>query len=117
MYRYAAILAFTILTILAMFFVDPIHQDQKYHQFADHRHLIGIDNFLNVISNLPFMIIAALGFLELRKYKTLKLDSQSYSATYLAFFSGVLLTGIGSAYYHYAPSNSTLIWDRLPMTK
>jgi hypothetical protein len=27
-----------------------------------------------------------------------------------------VLTGIGSAYYHLAPDNETLFWDRLPMT-
>jgi hypothetical protein len=31
-------------------------------------------------------------------------------------FAGVGLTGIGSAYYHWAPDNATLFWDRLPMT-
>lgn len=28
----------------------------------------------------------------------------------------MLLTGLGSAYYHWAPDASTLVWDRLPMT-
>ena len=32
------------------------------------------------------------------------------------FFSGVLLTAVGSAYYHLAPDNPRLFWDRLPMT-
>jgi hypothetical protein len=35
---------------------------------------------------------------------------------YSGFFLGVALTSVGSAYYHFAPSNGTLIWDRLPMT-
>ena len=35
---------------------------------------------------------------------------------YRGFFIGVLLTGIGSGYYHWNPSNETLVWDRLPMT-
>jgi hypothetical protein len=29
---------------------------------------------------------------------------------------GVTLVGIGSGYYHWQPSNQTLVWDRLPMT-
>ncbi len=29
---------------------------------------------------------------------------------------GVALTAAGSAYYHLAPDNETLFWDRLPMT-
>jgi hypothetical protein len=28
----------------------------------------------------------------------------------------VTLTGLGSGYYHLAPNNETLFWDRLPMT-
>jgi hypothetical protein len=34
----------------------------------------------------------------------------------LVFFTGVLLTAFGSAYYHLAPDNDRLVWDRLPMT-
>ena len=29
---------------------------------------------------------------------------------------GVFLTGFGSSYYHYYPSNDRLFWDRLPQT-
>ena len=32
------------------------------------------------------------------------------------FFAGVILTSVGSAYYHLAPDNERLVWDRLPMT-
>jgi hypothetical protein len=32
------------------------------------------------------------------------------------FFAGVVLTGLGSAYYHLVPDNERLFWDRLPMT-
>ena len=35
---------------------------------------------------------------------------------YLVFFLGALLTSFGSAYYHLAPDNPRLVWDRLPMT-
>jgi hypothetical protein len=34
---------------------------------------------------------------------------------YALFFAGVALTGIGSAYYHWAPDTPRLFWDRLPM--
>ena len=32
------------------------------------------------------------------------------------FFLGAFLTCFGSAYYHAAPDNARLVWDRLPMT-
>lgn len=35
---------------------------------------------------------------------------------YAVFFLGALLTCFGSGYYHWAPSDATLAWDRLPMT-
>jgi hypothetical protein len=31
-------------------------------------------------------------------------------------FAGIFLTGFGSSYYHLDPNDSTLFWDRLPMT-
>jgi hypothetical protein len=31
-------------------------------------------------------------------------------------FCGLILTAAGSAYYHLAPDNARLVWDRLPMT-
>jgi len=34
----------------------------------------------------------------------------------VVFFLGALLTCLGSAYYHAAPDNPRLVWDRLPMT-
>src|SRR5262249_46385439 len=35
---------------------------------------------------------------------------------FVAFFLGVALTTLGSSYYHLAPGNERLLWDRLPMT-
>jgi hypothetical protein len=51
--------------------------------------------------------------------------SRSYAGTfidkreqwpYLFIFVGLLLTAFGSSYYHLAPDNARLLWDRLPMT-
>jgi len=32
------------------------------------------------------------------------------------FFAGITLTAFGSGWFHLEPSNSSLVWDRLPMT-
>ncbi len=37
-------------------------------------------------------------------------------SSYAALFGGLALTAAGSAYYHLAPDNARLVWDRLPMT-
>jgi hypothetical protein len=84
--------------------VPPIAQDETYHLFAVGRELWGIPNFWNAVSNLPFALIAPLGLWKLR------------STVDRALFTGILMTFFGSAYYHLAPSDARLIWDRLPMT-
>ena len=43
-------------------------------------------------------------------------SSPANAGRYAIFFLGVLLTALGSGYYHLAPDNETLFWDRLPMT-
>src|SRR5262249_31672083 len=93
------------VSLTALLLVPPISQDQDYHQFADQRTLLGIPHFWNVASNLPFVAVGALG---LHKF-------YQRPATFV-LFSGFLLTGFGSTYYHWNPSDETLFWDRLPMT-
>ena len=44
------------VSLLGLLFVPPIPQSQIYHGFADQRTLLGIPNFWNVVSNLPFIL-------------------------------------------------------------
>ena len=92
-------------SLVALWLLPPVPQDQAYHQFADQRTLFGIPNFWNVISNLPFALIGAVGLWQ----------SRNDPAT-IVLFGGIFLTAFGSAYYHWAPSDGRLFWDRLPMT-
>ncbi len=95
--------------------VEPIPQDAIYHRFADTRIFFGIPNTLDVLSNIPFMIIGAWGIIVSAKILKKK-GVNSPALHYLVFFSGIFLTGFGSTYYHTAPSNETLFWDRLAIT-
>jgi len=75
----------------------------------------GIPNFWNVVSNIPFILIGIAGIC-FSLTKTIKGGLSGLRQNYLLFFTGVLLTGIGSTCYHWSPSNDSLVWDRLPMT-
>jgi hypothetical protein len=101
--------------IVGMFFADPIAQDAAYHQFADTRRVLGIPNFWNVVSNLLFLYAGVEGFrfLAMSAGPGVK---PALLPLYRVFFGGVLLTTFGSAWYHIGPANSSLVWDRLPMT-
>ena len=114
--RDIAIVAGVALVVIAVFlFVAPIPQDPAYHAFADQRTLFGIANFGDVASNLPFLVIGAWGVAYVMRHgHTVCLPG--LEVAYIVFFSGVLLTAFGSGYYHLAPANEPLAWDRLPMT-
>jgi hypothetical protein len=101
--------------IAAAIFVPAMPQPLSYHAFADCRTFWAIPNFFNVLSNVPFLIAGALGLLLIFKGQAHFTDPRE-QLPYLVFFLGALLTCFGSAYYHAAPDNPRLVWDRLPMT-
>ncbi|MDP6352217.1 MAG: ceramidase domain-containing protein [Alphaproteobacteria bacterium] len=95
----------------------PYPQDPSYHMFADTRAWLGVPFAGNVFSNLGFAIVGLLGLafvLGSRGSSLLCAPRQSWP--YITFFTGAVLIGMGSTYYHAAPVNETLFWDRLPMS-
>jgi hypothetical protein len=109
------IMILSLIAIIAIFWQDPIAQDQNYHAFYDHKNMLGIANFWNVVSNLPFLFAGLWGLQWIMTAN----DScclVELRLLYIIFFIGISLVALGSSYYHFSPSNSTLVWDRLPIT-
>ena len=100
---------------VAALLIPAMPQPLSYHAFADCRSFGSIPNFLNVVSNLPFLVGGALGIAWVVRGGGDFADPRE-SLPYLVFFVGALLTSLGSAWYHLAPDNPRLVWDRLPMT-
>jgi hypothetical protein len=92
-----------------------IPQWPEYHDFADQRTLAGIPNAMDVLSNLAILIVGVWGTLFVLTRKGAR-TTGPLQPNYLAFFAGIALTALGSAYYHLSPDNATLVWDRMPMT-
>ena len=113
-----AVLALAV-TVAALA-LPPLPQPPEYHQFADQRALLGIPSFFNVFSNVAFLLVGSAGVvLGLRNrspHASQSLLDPSIRWTYLVMFAAVALTCVGSAYYHLAPDNTRLTWDRLPMS-
>jgi hypothetical protein len=99
-----------LLSVIVLLLHGPIPQAQNYHQFADARFFLGVPNFLNVITNLPFVII---GFYGLRAVRST--NKKGLHQIMFALFSGFLLLTFGSGYYHLYPNNETLVYDRIPI--
>jgi hypothetical protein len=90
--------------------LPPLSQDPAYHRFADTGEVLGIAHGWNVLSNAPFLVAGLAGLAVCRRR-----DLPARSAWAVAFL-GIALVSPGSAWYHHAPSNGALVWDRLPMT-
>lgn len=106
------IFSLTLTAIVILLCIDPIAQRPGYHAFADNRAFLNFPNFLNVLSNVPFLFTAFYGWFLLKKSN----EDFAVIAIYAALFAGVFLTGIGSGWYHYHPDNFSLVFDRIPMT-
>jgi hypothetical protein len=113
--RLAALVAFTVVCIAAAFLLPPIPQPLSYHDFADRRTIFGVPRFFDVASNVAFFAAGMLG-LGIVAARRAAFASTAGRWPYVAFFAGLALVSIGSAYYHLAPDNARLVWDRLPIT-
>jgi hypothetical protein len=100
--------------VALVFLASPIPQDPGYHRFADARTLLSIPNALDVLSSAAFTIAGALGLAV--ACSSARFVERRERWPWLVLFAGVALTGVGSAWYHLAPTNASLAWDRLPMT-
>lgn len=104
-----------VVFAIAAVLVPAEPQPLWYHAFADCRRIWGIPNFFNVLSNLPFLVAGGMGLAIIWRGGGRFIEPRE-QLPYLVFFLGALLTSAGSAYYHLAPDNPRLVWDRLPMT-
>ena len=101
------------IAVAAMLVHGPIPQLEHYHDFADQRALFGIPNAFDVLSNVGFAAVGLWGLTALRSRER-PLPAGAI-AGYAVFFAAILLTTFGSGFYHLAPDNARLIWDRLPI--
>ncbi len=118
--RLWVLVVFTCSCVVIVALLPRIAQNPAYHDFADQRTFYGIPNCLNVVSNAPFLLVGWLGVAFVLRPQhageAAPFVHPQERWPYAIFFLGVALTSIGSSYYHLAPGNGTLVWDRLPMT-
>jgi hypothetical protein len=114
------LLGVTVVVGTVAILLPRIPQPLSYHNFADQRPWLGIPNFGNVASNLSFAAVGIWGLIFLLRLPPLKLEQHFADCRerwpYIVVFIGVLLTAVGSSYYHLAPDNDRMVWDRMPMT-
>src|SRR5882724_2916305 len=110
-------LALAIVLGIAALLAPRTDLPPSYHHFADQRVWLSIPHFSDVASNIAFLIAGLWGLAFLSRKSSLAQFIDARERWPYAFvFLGLVLTAFGSAYYHLAPDNARLVWDRLPMT-
>ncbi len=107
------IVLFALYAVVTAYMVwrAPIPQPLEYHDFADKRTIWGIANFFNVVSNAAFLIPGIAGL-----WLCARRPPHQARWAWTTLFASVAAVAIGSSYYHLAPADGPLFWDRLPMT-
>jgi hypothetical protein len=108
------LLATGALLLLAALFGPPVAQPAHLHHYADQRTLWGVPCALDVWSNLPFALAGLLGGWFLWQAPKGAMSNMQRGMAAL-FFAGLVLTAVGSAWYHLAPDDAGLAVDRHAM--
>jgi hypothetical protein len=103
-----------LISVIFIAALAPITQSQDYHQFAEQRIIGNIPHFGDVLSNLAFIIVGVLLLVESRNWNYVEIYKGQKTLFKALAYSSIIL-GFGSGYYHWAPVNYTLAWDRATM--
>jgi len=103
------------LLVAGLAWHGPIAQWADYHHFADDRTWLGLPHAANVLSNLPFLAIGIAALWRWRRQGQRGLPAGPSSFAWRCFALALVGTAFGSAAYHLAPADSSLVGDRLPI--
>jgi hypothetical protein len=112
--RTGLVVGLAVAGVAVTLLLPPVWQDAAYHQFADNRTILGVPNFWNVVSNVPFLLVALWGFTALWRRGAFQDRWERWA--YAILLAGLASVACGSGYYHWNPNDQTLFFDRLPMT-
>jgi hypothetical protein len=109
--------AWVLLTVAALavlaLLLPPIAQPPQYHDFADQRSCGVLPNCLDTASNALFVLAGLPGlYILLGAIRRRAFADPREAWPYALFFLAVILVGFASGYYHLAPDNTRLAWDR-----
>jgi hypothetical protein len=126
-HRECALLVF-FASLLVAAFAGPALSELGGAPFADRRAWHGLPNAMDVLSNLPFAAIGIWGLLRLHRLGLARAAAQEAVPPPSAaqqpddaldcarmFFTGLILTAAGSAFYHLHPDDLRLAVDRAGM--
>lgn len=113
--EWALCMALSVACVVAML-ATPMALPAGYHAFADTRGWGALPFAADVLSNLAFAVVGALG---LRRLACLPVSAQAraqvHAAASLVLCLGLLFTAVASGVYHLHPDDAGLALDRMGM--
>lgn len=115
MTRREVFLATAAALLAALAVLGPhVGQPEGYHDFVDERSWLGIARAGDVLSNIAFLLAAAMGAWTLWRVPPRAFGNMERAMAAL-FFAGLAVTAVGSAWYHLQPDDARLAIDRTGM--
>ncbi len=121
--EWALCAALTVACVVAML-APPVALPSGYHAFADTRGWGEVPFAADVLSNLAFAVVGALGLRRLaclpvqaqaRARARARARAQAHAAASLVLCLGLLFTAVASGVYHLHPDDAGLALDRMGM--
>jgi len=115
--RKLAILAmvFLLLSLCVLTLMEP-NQPSDFHDFAAVDSFLGVDNGLDVFSNIPFALVGLIGCRSLLRRDSLEGSVEPYEARlWWVVFVSIGFASVLSSWYHLSPNDVRIVFDRLPI--
>lgn len=106
----ATLTAAVVVAVVVGLVVGPVTRAPGFHAYADRRAWLGVPNAGDVLSNLAFLVVAALAARRLRAPALAAPRGLAIAAVV-----AVGLVGVGSGAYHLAPGDAALAFDWAPI--
>jgi hypothetical protein len=104
----------TCAAVIGLALCGPILQPAHYHEFADGAAWSGVSNAANVLSNIGFAVVGLWGLWRIAPARHDPAIAHGWPG-HMLFLVGLVLVAFGSGFYHLAPDDGRLLWDRLPI--
>jgi hypothetical protein len=98
-----------IIGAIALLITGPIPQPQEFHAFADTRAWLSIPNAMDVLSNVPFLLVGLYGLARTAQVP------EHLHGVWRVLCIALCATCFGSAFYHWNPNDFGLLIDRIPI--
>lgn len=114
--RHEMLLALACAVLLVVALAGPhVAQPAHIHDYADQRAWWGVPCALDVLSSLSFALMGAAGLVRLARLPREAVDRAQRLCAGL-FFAGLLVTALGSSWYHLDANDARLAVDRGAMS-